>query len=74
MRPRPDVPAVVPEEAPRDHAVNALTMLETFRDVHHAGKGWYDCLNDPAIRIADLAATLERVEARLGLVVKGLTL
>lgn len=57
-------PRVSPE-GPREHVTNALTSLDTYRQVH--GGGWIEALNDPMLTIAELASLLEHVEARLRL-------
>lgn len=56
----------VTPEGPRDHAANALTMLSAYREAH--GLGWDEALHGP-VQIAELAALLESVEARLRLAV-----
>lgn len=57
-------PRVAPE-GPREHTANALTSLSAYRQVH--GGGWNEALNDPRLTVAELAALLEHVEARLRL-------
>lgn len=66
-------PPRVPEEAPRDHVVNALTALEVYREVNYPGQGWHELLQDSRLKIAELAGLLESVETRLRFAVKGLT-
>lgn len=52
-------------EGPREHVANALTSLDTYRQVH--GGGWSEALHEPTVSIAELSSLLEHVEARLRL-------